>query len=140
MSTLKTIPWTKKLAKKLSAVTVANSDDVFLWKASVLFILTLMALSVFYFVRLSYQKTNALLDQTSDTVVNKSGFSIENIDMDAFEKAAVLIDYKRNPLTLPSKIRNVFFYNALETTSYKPPEVVVPVIATSTLKTTSTVK
>lgn len=139
MSTLKTIPWTKKLAKKLSAITVANSDDVFLWKAVVVFIFTLMSLSVFYFVRLSYHKTNALLDQTSDTVVNKSGFSIENIDMDAFEKAAVLIDYKKNPLTLPPKIRNVFFYERDEVTGYKPPAVTLPA-TTSSLKTATVIE
>ncbi len=121
MSTLKKIPWTKKLAKQLNSVTVENRDELFLWKTTTIFVFILMVLSVSYFVRLGYQKTNALLDQTSDTVVNKSGFSIENIDMEAFEKAAVLIDYKKNPLTLPSKIRNVFFYDKEENTGYVPP-------------------
>ncbi len=139
MSTLKTTLWTKKLAKKLSAVTITSSDELFLWKAVTVFILTLMALSVFYFLRLSYQKTNALLDETSDTVVKKSGFSIENIDMDAFEKAAILIDYKKSFLTLPPKIRNMFFYERVETTDYKPPDATLP-ITTSSLKTTTVIE
>ncbi|HRY36704.1 MAG TPA: hypothetical protein P5230_02370 [Candidatus Magasanikbacteria bacterium] len=120
MSTLKTTPWTKRLAKKISEITVQNKDELFVWKAITLFTLFLMALSAFYFVRLSYEKTNALLDQTSDTVVSKSGFSIENIDLDAFEKAAALIEYKKNPLTLPTKIRNIFFYENYENISYTP--------------------
>lgn len=120
MSTLKTIPWTKRLAKKLSEITVQNKDELFVWKAITVFTLFLMTLSAFYFIRLSYEKTNALLDQTSDTVVSKSGFSIENIDLDAFEKAAALIEYKKNPLTLPKKIRNIFFYGIYENISYVP--------------------
>jgi len=127
MSTLKQTPcWAKKLARTINEVTVQNKDEVFLWKAVIIFILTLLALSVFYFVRLSYQKTNALLDETSDTVVNKSGFSIENINMDAFEKAVILIDYKKNPLTLPPKIRNVFFYEQIENINYTPPVTEIP--------------
>ena len=118
MSTPKKPCWAKKLAGVINDVTVQNKDEVFLWKAVIIFILALLALSIFYFVRLSYQKTNALLDETSDTVVNKSGFSIENINMEAFEKAVTLIDYKKNPLTLPSKIRNVFFYEQLENINY----------------------
>lgn len=137
MSTPKMIPWTKKLAKKLSAITVKNSDEIFIWKAVTVFVLFLMALSVFYFVRLSYEKTNALLDETSDTVVNKSGFSIENIDMDAFEKAAALIDYKKNPLTLSPKIRNVFFYDTMEDINYIPPEIIL-ITSTAFLDVTST--
>jgi len=127
MSTLKKYPcWTKKLARAINNVTVQNKDEVFLWKAVIIFILTLLALSVFYFVRLSYQKTNALLDETSDTVINKSGFSIENINMAAFEKAVILIDYKKNPLTLPPKIRNVFFYEQTENINYVPPVTKIP--------------
>lgn len=120
MSTPKYIPWTKKLAKKLSEVTVQNRDELFVWKAITVFTLLLMGLSSFYFIRLSYEKTNALIDQTSETVVTKSGFSIENINIEAFEKAAALIEYKKNPLTLPSKIRNIFYYGSYETVSYKP--------------------
>lgn len=123
MSTTKHISWTKKLARKLNEITVQSKDELFVWKAIVIFILLLMSLSVFYFIRLSYYKTNALLDQTTETVVTKSGFSIENIDMDALEKATILIEYKKNPLTLPVKIRNVFFYDSYENIPYRPLEV-----------------
>lgn len=140
MSTLKKTPcWAKKLARTINEVTVQNKDEVFLWKAVIIFILTLLALSVFYFVRLSYQKTNALLDETSDTVVNKSGFSIENINMEAFEKAVTLIDYKKNPLTLPSKIRNVFFYERTENINYAPPTTILPTTTTFLEITTTTI-
>ena len=120
------------MAKHLSEITVQNRDELFLWKAIVIFILILMASSIFYFIRLSYQKTNALIDQTSETVVSKSGFSIENIDLDAFAKAAALIDYKRNPLTLPFKMRNIFFYDGFEITSYKPPRPALSASSTAT--------
>ncbi len=123
MSTPKKIPLTKKLAKYLSEITVKNKDEIFIWKAVVLFTFLLMSLSIFYFLRLSYYQTNALLDKTSETVVNKSGFSIENIDMTALEKATVLIEYKKNPLTIPSKIRNVFFYEKYENIIYQPLEI-----------------
>lgn len=123
MSTPKKIPLTKKLAKHLSEITVKNKDEIFIWKAVVLFTFLLMSLSIFYFLRLSYYQTNALLDKTSETVVNKSGFSIENIDMTALEKATVLIEYKKNPLTIPSKIRNVFFYEKYENIIYQPLEI-----------------
>lgn len=122
MSTTKKIPWTKKLAKKLSEITVKNKDEIFIWKATVIFILLLMSLSIFYFIRLNYRQTTALLDQTSETVVTKSGFSIENIDMKALEQATILIEYKKTPLTIPSKIRNVFFYEQYENIIYKPLE------------------
>jgi len=139
MSTPKQLPcWAKKLAQKINSVTLQNKDEVFAWKATVIFILLLMALSIFYFIRLSYQQTNALLDRTSDTVVNKSGFSIENIDMPAFEKAAELIEYKKNPLTLPSKIRNVFFYEKIEELNYKPVDFIKTPTTTGSSKTTTT--
>ncbi len=132
MSTLKKTAWTKNLAKKINSVTVQNRGEIFIWKIITLFTLFLMMLSVFYFLRLSYQKTNALIDQTSDTVVNKSGFSIENIDLEAFEKASTLIDYKKNPLTLPDKIRNIFFYNKIEIiTNFLLPEITTEINTTT---------
>lgn len=114
MSIPKKISWTKKLSKKINCITVQNRGEIFIWKTIAILTLFLMILSVFYFLHLNYQKTNALFDQTSDTVVNKSGFSIENIDLKAFEKASILINYKKNPLTLPAELRNIFFYDKLE--------------------------
>jgi hypothetical protein len=123
MSTNKKIPLAKKLAKKISETTVQSKDELFLWKATIVFILILMTFSIIYFIRLGYYQTNALLDKTTETVVNKSGYSLENINMDALQQAAVLIEYKKNPLTLPSKIRNMFFYGTFEETPYQPLEV-----------------
>jgi len=123
MSINKKISFTKKLAKKINEITVQSKDELFLWKATIIFILVLMTLSVTYFVRLGYYQTNALLDKTTETVVSKSGFSIENINMEALEKAAVLIEYKKTPLTLPGKVRNMFFYGSYEEIPYQPMEV-----------------
>ena len=59
-----------------------------------------------------FDETSEILNTTSEIMLTKTGIVIDNVDIESFQKAEMIITYKQKAVQLPKPLRNPFLFNA----------------------------
>ncbi|MDD2758484.1 MAG: hypothetical protein PHD72_03900 [Patescibacteria group bacterium] len=117
--------------ERISAA-IAKQKWYLLWLGSTLVFILLIASVIGFFAYNIFKKTTALFNVTNQTIIDKAGLEIGEINTEPLHQAQVIVEKKDIEYALPEKIRNAFVYDSYFYT------VKTPAAATSTITATTT--
>lgn len=113
------------------AAAIAKQKWYLLWLGSALVLILLIATALGFFAYNIFKKTTALFNVTNQTIIDKAGIEIGEIDTKPLHQAQVIVEEKNQQYKLPEKIRNAFVYDNYFYT-VKAPAATTTIAATTT--------
>lgn len=91
---------------------VKRRGEYFIWEVVIVIILVAMLVSANIYALRKFDQASEVLNTTSEIMLTRTGIVIDNVDIESFQRAEMIITYKQKTVLLPKPLRNPFLFNA----------------------------
>lgn len=86
--------------------------EYFIWEIVIIVILVSMLIGANIYALKKFDQASEILNTTSEIMLTRTGIVIDNVDIESFQRAELIITYKQKTVQLPKPLRNPFLFNA----------------------------
>lgn len=101
-----------KLLKFNLGAWLKQRGEFFIWQVLIITTIAATLIGSIVYACNKFNEAGEILNTTSQIMLTETGIVIDNVNIESFQEAEFIINYKQKTKQLPDIVRNIFLFNA----------------------------